>query len=323
MQGYHGGMTIQGEQMKGACKRMDTGVLTGLICYVLWGLFPLYWRLLDGVNQYEIVAQRVIWCFVFTALICAVVRVDSWKLLKQPRARRFLIPASILITLNWSLYIVAVATGHVIETSIGYYLNPLVSIVLGMVCFQERLTPLQWVAVALCATGIILFTIGYGSFPAIAICLAVSFGTYGAVKKRGGYPALEAIAVESAVMTPVAIVFAVVLAITTGGHAFMGSLESAEGWKTTALLVGGGAVTAIPLILFAKAANSIPLTLLGFLQYISPTLALIVGVFVFGEPFTTSHAVCFGLIWCGCTLVIVDSLLPARRFRAEEPRESR
>ncbi len=293
--------------------RLNTGVLTAFGCYTLWGFFPLYWKLLSGVNQYEVVAQRIIWCFAFTAIVCAVVRADFWKLLKEPRARRFLIPASILITANWSIYIVAVATGHVLETSIGYYLNPLVSIVLGMICFRERLTPLQWIAVALCTAGILFFTLGYGSFPAIAISLALSFGVYGAVKKQGGYPALEAIAVESAVMTPFAIIFAVGLAFFTGTHGFLGDVTSLEGWKTTALLVGGGAVTAIPLILFAKAANTIPLTLLGFIQYLSPTIALLIGVFAFGEPFTTAHAVCFGCIWCGLALVAVDSLMRSRK----------
>lgn len=301
------GMDQKKEPQSGKA-RVNIGILTGFACYALWGIFPLYWRLLGNVNQYEIVAQRVIWCFVFTAIICRILHADFWKLLKEPRARKFLIPASILVTANWSIYIVAVATGHVLETSIGYYLNPLVSIILGMICFHERLTPLQWIAVVLCTAGIVFFTLGYGSFPAIAIGLAVTFGVYGAVKKQGGYPAIEAIAVESAVMTPFAILFAVGLALFPGTHAFLGNVDTFEGWKTTLLLVGGGAVTAIPLILFAKAANTVPLTILGFIQYISPTIALLIGVFAFGEPFTTAHAVCFGCIWCGLALVVIDSV---------------
>lgn len=289
-------------------KRERIGIFAGFACYVLWGFFPLYWGLLSDVDPYEIIAQRIIWCFAFTALVCGLLHKRFWTLFKDRRAMRFLIPASILITLNWSLYIIAVSTGHVLETSIGYYLNPLISIILGMVCFHERLTPLQWIAVALCAAGIIFFTFGYGSFPVIAIALALTFGLYGAIKKRGNYPAIESIAVESAVMTPVAIVFAIILAFAIGGHGFLGEMESLEGWKTTFLFIGGGAVTAIPLILFAQAANSIPLSMLGFLQYVSPTLALLVGVFAFGEPFTLAHAVCFGCIWCGLALVAIDSL---------------
>lgn len=302
-----------GAQNIAARKRANSGALTGIVCYVIWGILPLYWRLLDGVNPFEIAAQRVIWCFVFAALACLLLRADFWKLLKERRARRFLIPASILLTANWSLYVFAVATGRVLETSIGYYLNPLVTIVLGMVCFHERLTPLQWIAVVLCTVGIVAFTAGYGSFPAIAVALALLFGSYGAVKKRGGYPAAEAIAVESAVMTPVAIVFAVALSFITGSHGFLGDVASPEGWATTALLIGGGAVTAVPMIMFAKAANSIPLVQLGFIQYISPTLALLVGVFVLGEPFTMAHAVCFGCIWCGLVLVAIDSIRTARQ----------
>ncbi len=178
---------------------------------------------------------------------------------------------------------------------------------------MERLTPLQWIAVALCSIGILFFTTGYGRFPWIAIVLAISFGAYGAIKKKGGYPGVEAIAVESTVMAPVAILGVVLLAAFGGGQAFLGDPSTAESWTTTALLVGGGAVTAVPLILFATAANSIPLTLLGFLQYISPTIALIIGVFVNGEPFTLAHAVCFGCIWCGLVLVAIDAVRTNRK----------
>lgn len=299
-------------------RRVRRGVLAGLGCYLMWGLFPLYWKLLGSVSSLEVIAQRIIWCFVVTALVCALMRLDFLALLRDRRARRYLVPASILITINWSTYIFAVGIDHIVETSIGYYANPLVSIVLGLVVFKERLAPLQWVAVGLCCLGIVFFTASYGQFPWIAVVLAVSFGVYGAVKKKGGYPPVEAIAVESAVMTPVAIAFAVGLALATGSHGFLGDLGSFEGWATTALLIGGGAVTALPLILFATAANSIPLTLLGFMQYVSPTMALIIGVFVNGEPFTLAHGVCFGCIWCGLTLVAIDSWRAARRTPAGE-----
>lgn len=294
-------------------KQSHFGILTGLGCYIFWGICPVYWKLLGNVDPFEIIAQRIIWCFVFTAIICALFKADFVFLFKQKRARRYLTTASIVITLNWSVYIIAVNTGHIIDTSIGYYLNPLVSIMLGLVIFKERLTPLQWIAVIFCAAGIIYFTFSYGSFPWISIVLAVSFGTYGAIKKKGGYPAIETIAVESAVMTPVAIIFAIALALTTGTHGFMGDISSPSAWKTTALLIGGGVITAIPLILFAKAANSIPLTILGFIQYVSPTIALLIGVFAFGEPFTEAHMVCFACIWIGLALVLADSLITSKR----------
>lgn len=289
-------------------KQLRRGVLAAFLCYVLWGTFPLYWKLLSHVDPFEIIAHRIIWCFVFTVALCALMRLDFLRLLRDRRALRFLIPAALLITLNWGLYVYAVSIDHIVETAIGYYLNPLVSIILGMLVFQERLSRLQTVAVALCAGGICFFTVNYGSFPWIAITLALSFGVYGAIKKKSGYPAVEALAVENTIMVVPALIFAVVLANATGAHGFLASAPDGIDWRTTLLLIGGGAVTAIPLILFAKAANSIPLTLLGFIQYVSPTIALLVGVFANGEPFTLAHAVCFGCIWSGLALVAVDAL---------------
>lgn len=297
-------------------KRTQRGIIAAVGCYLMWGIFPLYWKLLDGVSSFEVIAQRIIWCFVFTAIICFVGRWDFIGLLKNRRALCYLVPASVLITLNWSTYIFAVDMDRIVETSIGYYCNPLVSIVLGLAIFRERLTPLQWAAVALCCGGIVFFVAGYGEVPWISIVLAISFGLYGAIKKKGGYPAVEAIAVESTVMLPFAIVFAVAFAYVSGSHGFLGDVGSASGWATTALLIGGGAITAVPLILFATAANSIPLTLLGFIQYLSPTMALLIGVFLNGEPFTLSHAVCFGCIWCGLALVGVDAVRQKRRSDA-------
>ena len=294
-------------------KRTRQGIAAGFGCYLLWGLFPLYWKLLDHVDPLEVTAQRVIWCFALTAIICLIARWNFISLLKNKRALRFLIPAAIIITSNWGIYVVAVHMNHIVEASLGYYINPLVSILLGLIVFKERLSPLQWVAVALCCVGILYFTISYGSFPWLAIMLAVTFGVYGAIKKKGGYPAVEAIAVESAVMTPIAIVFAIVLALVTGSPGVLGDMTSVSGWSTTGLLIFGGAVTAVPLILFATAANSIPLTALGFLQYVSPTIALLCGVFVNGEAFTTAHGICFACIWCGLALVAIDMIWTARK----------
>ena len=282
------------------------GIVAGIGCYVLWGVFPLYWKLLASVNSLEIICQRIIWCCVFTVCLCVAMRYDFVGLLRQRRARRFLIPAAILITANWSVYIYAVQIDRVVETAIGYYLNPLVSIVLGIIVFKERLTLLQGVAVGLCAIGICAFSIGYGSFPWISVALALSFGVYGAIKKKGGYPAVEALAVENTIVVLPSILVAVILASATGVHGFLGDVQTTEGWATTGLLALGGVITAVPLILFARAANLIPLTLLGFIQFLSPTIALMIGVFVNGEPFTLSHAACLGCIWAGLALVAID-----------------
>lgn len=284
------------------------GIAAAVLCYMLWGLFPLYWKLLDEVDSLEIIAHRIIWCFVTTVLVCVLLRVDFPALLRKPRAWKFLVPAAVLITLNWSIYIYAVDTNRVIETAIGYYINPLVSILLGVLVFSERLTRLQLAAVALCAFGVVFFTVNYGQFPWIALSLAFSFGLYGAVKKKGGYPAIQALAFENTILVVPSIIFAILLAHFTGTHAFAMGLDTAHGWYITMLLVFAGPVTAIPLILFAKAANSIPLTLLGFIQYLSPTIALLVGVFLLGEQFTLAHAVCLGSIWCGLALVSIEAL---------------
>jgi len=305
-------MALLGETDKASTNGISAderrGIAAGVFCYLLWGLFPIYWKLLSEVDSLEIIAHRIIWCFVTTVAFCAVARLDLPGLLKQPRAWRFLVPAALIITLNWSIYIYAVNIDHIVETAIGYYINPLVSIVLGIIVFRERLSPLKIVAVALCAIGVGYFTISYGQFPWIAIALALSFGIYGAIKKKAGYPATTALAFENTIMVLPAIAFAIVLAHITGTHAFAANLDTAHGVYLTVLLILGGPATAIPLILFAKAANSIPLSLLGFIQYISPTLALLTGVFLFDEPFTLAHGVCLGCIWTGIALVTFDTV---------------
>ena len=293
---------------RGLTAEEKRGVAAAVFCYLLWGIFPLYWKLLAEVDSLEIIAHRIIWCFATTVIFCAAARLDLRGLLKTPRAWRYLVPAAIIITLNWSIYIFAVNVGRVVETAIGYYINPLVSVVLGIVVFGERLSALKGAAVTLCTIGVAFFTISYGQFPWIAIALAMSFGVYGAIKKKAGYPAITALAFENVVMVLPAILFAIALAHVTGTHAFAANLDTPHGVYLTALLVIGGPATAIPLILFAKAANSIPLSLLGFIQYLSPTMALLTGVFLFGEPFTLAHGVCLGCIWSGIALVIVDTV---------------
>lgn len=288
------------------------GTLAGLACYAFWGLCPLYWKLLDHVNPFEVIAHRIIWCWVLVVALCLFFKMTWTPMLASKRAWGHLAPAAVLITINWSLYIYAVVSGHVVDTALGYYINPLVTILLGTLFFKERLAPLQTAAVGLCLAGVGYFLVDHGELPWISLALAVSFGLYGAVKKHGCYPAVPALAMENTLTVPFAMIGALALAVFTGDHAFLDT-SSAEGLTTTALLVGAGAVTAIPLVLFATAANNVPLSLMGFIQYVSPTCALILGVFVFGEPFTFAHAVCFGCIWAGLALVGIDSL---RRERA-------
>lgn len=293
------------------------GIAAGIACYLVWGVLPLYWKLLSNVSSVEIICHRIIWCCLFSVLACLVLRLDFVALLRSPRARRFLIPAAAVITVNWSVYIFAVEIDRIVETAIGYYLNPLVTILLGVAVFHERLSAAQKIAVALSAVGIAFFTVGYGRFPWIAVLLAASFSAYGAIKKKGGYPAVEAIAFENLVALVPAIAVALALAAITGQHGFLGDTSTAQGWGTTALLVFGGLLTAVPLILFAWAVNRIPLTVLGFIQFLSPTISLLIGVFVNGEPFTTAHFVCFCCIWTGLVLVVAEPLVRSRRQKQQ------
>lgn len=284
------------------------GPLAGLFCYIFWGLAPLYWKLLDGVNSFEVIGQRIIWCFVLMIVVCAILRIDLIGMLKDKRVWKYLGPAAILISINWGIYIYAVDTDRVVHTAMGYYCNPLVSILFGVVFFKEKLSALQKAAVGLCLLGVAYFLLDYGELPWISISLAVSFGMYGAVKKKGGYPAIPALAIESTLALPLALAIVFASAYFTGSHAFMGDVASVDGWVLTLLVIGAGPVTAIPLVLFAQAANSIPLSMLGFIQYVSPTIALLLGVFAFGEPFSSAHAVCFGCIWSGLALASVDTI---------------
>lgn len=298
-------MTTASTQFTAAEKR---GILAAFGCYAFWGSCPLFWKLLDDVSSVETICHRIIWCTAMTVIACLLLRINPLQLFREPRARKILFPAAILITINWSLYIYAVNINHVVETALGYYINPLVSILFGMAFFKERLTPLKWAAVVLCAVGVIYFMLNYGQLPWIALTLAVTFGAYGAVKKKGGYPAIPALAFENIVLLPFVIGIAIAWAFVSGSHAFLGDVSTLYGWWITLLLVLAGPITAIPLLLFAKAANSIPLTILGFAQYLSPTIALLIGVLLLGEPFTLAHAVCLGCIWSGLVLVTIDSL---------------
>ena len=298
-------METEAEACRSEAKR---GALAAAACYCIWGFCPLFWSLLGNVDSVEIIGQRIVWSLVLTVVACKfILKVDFAALLHNARARRFLIPSGLLIMVNWSLYIVAMVTNRVVEASLGYYINPLVTIVLGLVVFRERLTPLQVAATVLSAAGVIYFAVDYGSFPWMALALALTFGVYGAVKKRGGYPAVPSIAVEGVVALPFAIVALVAMAVA-GRSAFFSPDMSLAAWQTRALLVLTGPITAVPLILFATAANKTPLSLIGFIQYISPTISLLSGVFVLGEPFTSAHMVCFACIWAGAVLVVIDAI---------------
>ena len=304
-----GSATPQPSQMR--------SILIGMGTYAFWGLMPAFWKLLEHVNSLEILAHRLFWSAFFLIAICLFIRRREYLVLfRDRRAVLILLGAGLLSTFNWGMFVYAINSGHILQSSMGYYINPLVSIALGLLVFKEKLSLAQKIALTLAALGVLYFTIDYGSFPWVSIALAVSFAIYGMLKKIGGYPALPALAVETTLVVPLALVY-IVVAFFIPGHAFLALDASGAisfgSLTISLLLICGGILTFSPLLLFAEAINRIPLSWMGFMQYIAPTLSFLLGVLVFQEEFTHAHAVCFLLIWSGLLLIVIESMVKQRR----------
>ena len=288
-----------------------TGVAAGLGAYVLWGAFPLYFPLLEPAGGLEIVAHRIAWSLLFVGLLLTVRR--NWGHVRavagQPRSLLVLAAAAVLIAVNWLVYVFAVNSGHVVEASLGYFINPLVSVVLGVVVFRERLRRLQWVAVAIAVVAVVVLTVDYGHPPWIALALAVSFGLYGLMKKLVRVEAAPGLFVETAVVVVPALVVIGVLE-ASGDAAF-----AHEGAGNALLLASSGVATAVPLLLFAAATRRVPLSTVGLLQYVTPLLQLSIGVFVNGEPMPPARLAGFAVVWLALAVFTVDSLRQARTNR--------
>jgi chloramphenicol-sensitive protein RarD len=285
-----------------------SGVASGLAAYGMWGLFPLYFPLLEPAGGVEIVAHRVVWSLLFIGLLLTVLR--RWSHVRAAVADRrtllVLMGAAVLIAVNWLVFVYAVNSGHVVETSLGYFINPLVSVLLGVVVFAERLRRLQWVAVGIAAVAVAVLTVDYGRPPWIALALAVSFGLYGLMKKLVRVEAAPGLFVETAlVVLPAIAVLAVLEARGTG-------TAVSEGAGHLLLLLSSGIATAIPLLLFAAATRRIPLSTVGLLQYVTPLMQLAIGVFVYGEPMPPARLVGFVVVWIALAVFTVDSLRQAR-----------
>lgn len=283
------------------------GIALGLGAYFCWGFLPLYFKLLAGVDPAEIVAQRVVWSVVLLAiLIPALGRLPQLRaVLATPRTLAILAGSGAMIGGNWLLYVWAIGAHHVLETSLGYFLNPLVNVLIGVIVLKERLTRAQGVAVLCAAIGVAVLAIGADGLW-ISLGLALSFAGYGLLRKFAPVESLEGLAIETTLLAPFAIAY---LALLAGA----GTLAFGSTPGTTALLILGGVVTAVPLLLFAGAARRLPFSLLGLLQYIAPTLQFLLAIFVFGEPLTTAHLICFGFIWTGLAVFAADGLTRARR----------
>jgi chloramphenicol-sensitive protein RarD len=279
------------------------GYLAAVTAYLMWGLFPLYWRPLRPATPVEILAHRIVWSAVFMVGVIAVLR--SWSTLRpllRPRALRTISLASGLIALNWGIYIYGVNTERVVETSLGYFINPLVTVLLGVLVLRERLTAAQWVAVGFGAVAVGVLTVDYGHLPLVALSLAGTFGLYGLVKKRLQVPAAQGLALESGLLFLPAAGYLAALAVA-GGSTF-GTVSVGH----TALLMGAGVVTAVPLLLFAAATNRIPLTAMGLVQYLAPILQFACGVLIFHEPMPPARLLGFGLVWLALAIFTADGI---------------
>jgi chloramphenicol-sensitive protein RarD len=285
------------------------GFLLGAAAYLMWGLFPLYFPLLEPASATEILAHRVFWSLITMLVLVAAVR--RWAQLRRMLGDRrrvgILTLAAALIAVNWGTYIWGVNNGHVIETSLGYFINPLVTVLMGVVLLGERLRPLQWAALGLAGAAVVGLTVEYGRPPWVALVLAFSFGSYGLAKKKANAGAVESLTFETLVIAPVALGYLVLLTVT-GASTF-----TSEGPLHVALLLGMGVLTAVPLLCFGGAATRVSLTTLGLLQYVTPTMQFVLGVLVFQEPMPPMRWVGFGLVWVALVVFTVESLHHRRR----------
>jgi chloramphenicol-sensitive protein RarD len=281
---------------------MSKGILCGIGAYALWGLFPLYWKLLRHVSAFELIGHRIVWSFVF--LLLFVVFTGQWSSLYSSINRRscgIYLVASLLIGANWLMYVWAVNAGHVVETSLGYFINPLLNLLLGFFVFRERLRPGQWLSIAIAATGVIYLTVTFGRIPGIALFLAATFATYGLIKKLAPLSSIQGLTLEIGLLFLPAVFYLLTLRVS-------GSLSFLEaGTGSDLLMIGTGVVTTIPLLLFASAAKEVPLTILGVLQYLAPTIQFLIGVFVFREEFNKTRLVGFSLVWLALLLFWFES----------------
>lgn len=289
------------------------GLLAALACYILWGVLPLYWKLLEGTGAYEILAHRIIWSFVFMALLLAALGMGSLfrdtikDLCSHSLKGALMVSASLLITANWCIFIWAVTHDHIVDSSFGYYINPLVSVLLGVFLFHEKLSKLKWASIVIAFLGITGMSIELGRLPLISVGLALTFALYGAAKKKLHINPFISITLETLLVLPWALGYALWLYAAGEGHFLAGSPA------TDGLLMGAGIVTAAPLVLFSTGANHLPLNVLGFCQYLSPSLSLLLGIFLYHEPFSTVQLAGFATIWTALLIFSISDFREQRR----------
>ena len=288
-------------------KVRSLGLLFGVSAYTLWGLFPIYWPLLKPASAIEIVSHRAVWTLVFCFIILWLTKTlqSTLALLKRPKIVAGLFLSSILISTNWIIYIYAATSNHVVEASLGYYINPIVVIATGVIVLQEKMRPLQWVSVGVATLGVAVMTIDYGRLPWIALGLGFSWGSYGLVKKKLGLGALEGLSIETLISSGPYLAYLIWL-----GN--QGQGQFGLSWGITLLCISAGAVTAIPLLLFNGATNRLPLTLIGLLQYITPTIQFSIGVWFFKEDMPAARWTGFFIIWIALLALTFDLIKSGR-----------
>jgi chloramphenicol-sensitive protein RarD len=287
---------------------MNKGIWSGIAAYSMWGFFPIYWKLLQQVPALQLLGHRIGWSFVL--LTAYIVAAGQWKAFRstafKPKTFGIYAIAGVLLSVNWLIYVWGVNAGFIIETSLGYFINPLFSVLLGVVFLRERLRPAQWIPVALAAIGVIFLTATYGRLPWIALSLAFSFGIYGFVKKLSPLGSVHGLTLETGIVFPLALIY-LALAQSNGTGAFLH-----EGLRVDLLLVGAGVVTTIPLLMFASAAKQIPLNMVGILQYLAPTIQFLIGVFIYHEPFDTTRLIGFSIVWLALIIFWVENFMAKR-----------
>lgn len=281
-------------------------------CYILWGLLPIFWKLLAGVNSAYVLAQRIVFSCVFCLAVILIRKNggEIGRIIKNKSERRMFFLCGILISINWGVYILTVAMGRILEASLAYYMNPLFSVLIGAIFFKEKLSRVQWASVALAFAGVMFSVIRYGEVPYLAIIIGLSFALYGALKKGIKADSETSICMETMAVLPIAIVF--IAYAQFSGFTTFSSLTTAE----ALLIIATGPITSIPLMLFAKGIKETSIVTSGILMYINPTLQLLVGVFIYNEAFTQTNAITFAFVWAAVILFVFDSLRKHKKVNA-------
>ncbi|MES2161340.1 MAG: EamA family transporter RarD [Pseudomonadota bacterium] len=291
---------------------MNIGIIYATFAFFCWGLFPLYFHAIGEVPAMEILAHRMLWSLLFLGLVLTARQQWKWlpKVLRNPRVLASFVASALLLTANWFVYIWSVNNGHVIDASLGYFINPLVNVLLGLLVLKEKLRRGQWIAIGVAASGVLWLTWSAGQVPWIALILGLTFGGYGLLRKTAALAALEGLSLETMLLFPLALVYVVWLTLH-GHNTFINTPYDSTRW----LLAAAGPITAIPLVMFAAGARKIPMSVLGLLQYLSPTMQALLGVWVFHESFPPARLIGFAIIWSALALYVAEGLWAGKRAK--------